>query len=110
MSDQADRLKAKGARRRILIVGMHTSVHVARWLTMIDRNDATLLVFPVYEATFQLPSELRYVSLSEVSKDLDSGLWVVNSTDIHRKHDTFIDLFHGYHPWRHSFLGNTMIA
>ena len=111
MSERADSLKAGGAaRRRILIVGMHTSVHVARWADMIDREDAAIIVFPVYTANFRLPPELRYISLSEVAKTLAPGLWVVEPSDIHRKRDALIDLFHGYRRWRHSFLAETVAA
>jgi glycosyltransferase involved in cell wall biosynthesis len=105
--------RAEGANRRILIVGMHTSVHVARWLRMIDREDAVIVVFPVCivpEAQFPLPPGLRYISLSEVSSDLAPGLWVIRPTDVHCRSDTFVDFLNGYRRWRHSFLQHVVLA
>lgn len=99
-----------GARHRVLIVAMHTSVHVARWLRMMRRPDAALLVFPSYEADVPLPPDLRYVSLADVSRDLPPGLWVIRSTDIDGRADRFVDRFHGYSRWRHSFLGKAAVA
>jgi glycosyltransferase involved in cell wall biosynthesis len=112
MNTDVEGLKGTPASRRILIVGMHTSIHVARWLDMIFRPDSAILVFPVFEPhwNFVLPAEWRYISLSEVSTNLEPGRWVVRSSDIHTKRDTFIDALHGYRRWRHSFLGQMVIA
>jgi hypothetical protein len=98
------------ANRRILIVGMHNSVHVANWLEMIEREDAAILLFPVYESTWVLTPKMRYVSLSEVSANLTPGLWVVRPTDIDCMGDKIVDLLNGYRRWRHSFLGRTALA
>jgi glycosyltransferase involved in cell wall biosynthesis len=101
-----------GANRRILIVGMHNSVHVAHWLEMIAREDSAILLFPVYRITWKvlLPPKMRYVSLSEVSPNLPPGLWVVRPTDIHCRGDAFVDFLNGYRRWRHSFLGRAVLA
>src|SRR5262245_22111645 len=107
MSERADG-RGIGARRRILIVGMHTSVHVARWVDMVHRDDAAIIVFPVYTENFKLPPELRYISLSNVSKQLAPGLWVVQPADIHRGRDTFIDICNRYRRWSHSFLSGNV--
>lgn len=107
MSPSADR---SNVHRRILIVGMHDSVHVSRWLNMIDRGHATILVFPVYHLERPLAGRSRHVRLSDISQNLGPGLWVVEPSDIHRKRDALIDLFHGYHRWRHSYLAETFAA
>ena len=75
MNNDASSLKAAKANRRILIVGMHTSVHVWRWLDMIDREDAAILVFPVYVHEWNLifPPNMRHIPLSEVSASLLPG-------------------------------------
>ena len=80
---------------------------------MIDREDAAIVVFPVYivpEAQFTLPAGLRYISLSDVSPDLAPGLWIVRPADIHQKGDTFVDFLNGYRRWRHSFLSRVVLA
>jgi hypothetical protein len=105
-----DTAPAAGGRRRILFVGMHTSVHVARWLRMVQRPDTALLLFPVYVQDAELPSGLSYIALSEVSRDLDPGIWVVRSTDIDSRRDGYVDRMHGYRRWPHSFLGDATIA
>jgi glycosyltransferase involved in cell wall biosynthesis len=108
---KSDSIKAgRAARRRILIVGMHTSIHVARWLRMMQRSDAALLVFPAYEADVPLPPDLQYVSLTDVSRNLPPGLWVVRSTAINGRIDGFVDRLHGYKRWRHAFLANATVA
>ncbi len=112
MNTDAENSKGDPASRRILVVGMHTSVHVARWLDMIFRPDAAILVFPVFDPywKFVLPAGWRYISLAEVSPNLEPGRWVVRSPDIHTRSDVFIDALHGYRRWRHSFLGRMVIA
>jgi glycosyltransferase involved in cell wall biosynthesis len=113
VNNAADNPGPKSTNRRILIVGMHTSVHVARWLRMINREDAVIVVFPVCvvpEAQFALPAGLRYVSLSEISSDLAPGLWVIRSSDVHKNADTFADFLNGYRRWRHSFLSRVVLA
>jgi glycosyltransferase involved in cell wall biosynthesis len=99
-----------GARRRILFVGMHSSVHVVRWLRMVRRPDTALLLFPVYFQDAELPSDLKYIALSDVSRALSPGIWVVHSSDIDRRRDVHIDRLHGYRRWRHSFLGDATVA
>jgi hypothetical protein len=98
------------ARHRILIVAMHNSIHVARWLRMIQRPDAAILVFPSYAADVPLPDDLQYVALSDVTRDLAPGLRVVRSGDVDRRGDALIDRLYGYQRWQHSFLGNATIA
>jgi hypothetical protein len=110
VSADIDTALAAGGRRRILLVGMHDSVHVARWLRMIQRPRATLLVFPVYAIDVPLPAGVSYVALSEVSRDLAPGIWVVRSTDIDSRRDVYIDRVHGYQRWPHSFLSASTIA
>ncbi len=110
MNADIDTAPLGGARRRILFVGMHNSVHVMRWLTMIQRPNATLLLFPVYVVDVPLPDGVSYIALSDVSRDLGPGIWVVRSTDIDRRRDAYIDRVHGYRRWRHSFLGDATIA
>jgi hypothetical protein len=102
--------RAGVARHRILIVAMHTSVHVARWLRMIQRPDAALLVFPSYAADVPLPDDLQYVALSDVSRDLAPGLWMVRAGDVDRRGDALMDRLYAYQRWQHSFLGDATIA
>jgi glycosyltransferase involved in cell wall biosynthesis len=104
-------MRPPGAARRILIVGMHTSVHVMRWLRMIERPDAAVLVFPVSDAAENRERPgLRSIALADVSRALDPGLWVVRSTDIRTHGDSFIDWLHGYRPWRHASVGGLSMA
>jgi glycosyltransferase involved in cell wall biosynthesis len=80
---------------------------------MINREDAVIVVFPVYvvpEARFALPAGLRYISLSEISSYLAPGLWIVRSSDVHKSGDTFVDFLNGYRRWRHSFLSREVLA
>jgi hypothetical protein len=89
---------------------MHMSVHVARWLRMVQRPDSVLLLFPVYIQNAELPAGLKYISLSDVSRDLAPGIWVVRSSDIDRRSDAYVDRIYGYRRWPHSFLGDVTIA
>jgi glycosyltransferase involved in cell wall biosynthesis len=100
------------AKRRILVVGMLTSVHIARWLQMIRREDAAILLFPVYihQWDFQLPPPMRYISLLEVSTSLLPGLWVVRPNDICSSYDILVDATNCYRRWKHSFLKTVPIA
>jgi hypothetical protein len=107
---KADIDAAPASGRRILFVGMHTSVHVARWLRMVLRPDSVLLLFPVYVENAELPAGLRYIALSEVSRDLEPGIWVVRSSDIDSPGDAYVDRVNGYRRWPHSFLGDATMA
>jgi glycosyltransferase involved in cell wall biosynthesis len=114
MRDQ-DTDKAPGfpnTKRRILVVGMLTSVHIARWLQMIRREDAAILLFPVYihQWDFRLPAPMRYIPLLEVSTTLAPGLWVVRPNDICSTYDILVDAVTCYRRWRHSFLKGVPIA
>jgi glycosyltransferase involved in cell wall biosynthesis len=110
VNTRAETATAGAARYRILIVGMHNSIHVERWLRMMRRPDTALLVFPSYVSKVRLADDLKYVALSDVSHDLAPGLWVVDSTDVDRFGDAFVDRLYGYNRWRHDFLSNTVIA
>jgi hypothetical protein len=110
VNSKAAAIGAGPARHRILIVAMHTSIHVARWLRMVARPDAAVLVFPAYGADVPLPDDVKCITLSDVSRDLGPGLWVVDSADIDRGGDALIDRFYGYERWLHSFLGEAKIA
>ena len=53
---------------------------------------------------------MSYIALSDVSIALGPGIWVVRSTDVNSRRDTYTDRAHGYRPWRHSFLGDAVMA
>jgi hypothetical protein len=96
--------------QRILIVGIHDSPHVARWLDMIDRTDATVVVFPAISGHSTLPVNMRYISLADLTPDLEAGLWVVLPYEISRPYDSVSDIFNLYRRWRHAFLRDQVIA
>jgi 2-hydroxychromene-2-carboxylate isomerase len=102
--------QGSACQRRILIVGMHNSIHVQRWARMIARDDVAVLVFPVFMEDIPAPADFRHISLSELSSDLGPGLWMVRSTLIYTKRDTLSDLVRGYRVWRHSFLTGVPVA
>ena len=110
MKSDIDAAPASGERRRILFVGMHTSIHVARWLRMVQRPGSTLLLFPVYVQDVELPAGLKYISLSEISRRLEPGIWVVRSSDIDRHGDAYVDRIYAHRRWPHSFLGDATLA
>ena len=101
--------RSEGARRRILIVAMQDSVHVARWLSMVSRGDTAVVVFPVYQAD-NVVAGLNVIPLSEVSADLAPGAWVVRRFDIDSARLRFKDTVRGYRRWRHDFLASATIA
>lgn len=98
------------ARRRILIVAMHESVHVARWLRMIESRDAAIVVFPVYARPGKSEARLRQVALAELSADLPAGIWVVRPADIEKPADRLVDAVHRHRRWTHSFLAGVSSA
>ena len=88
---------------RILVVAMSASVHALRWIRMVARPNAAILLFPVYKEPV-MPEDFGILRLDKVTADLEPGLWLVDPDDVWQRGDTMRDLIHGYVPWAHSFL------
>lgn len=67
---------------RILIVGMHNSPHLHRWVRMIDDGQATILIFTVLRIEVPIPSTFKRVALDAVSCDLAPGVWIVEPLEV----------------------------
>lgn len=98
------------AGRRILIVGMHTSVHVVRWARMIARDDVAVLIFPVYHIPGQSFGPIESLRLSDVAGDLPAGVWAVRADGVRQGYDDFVDRCRGFVQWRHSFLSEAILG
>ncbi|MCK0207789.1 glycosyltransferase [Starkeya koreensis] len=67
---------------RLLIVGMHNSPHLHRWIETIDDGRTTFLVFPVTHVLVPPPEHYRRVGLADIHKDLSAGVWVLDPLQI----------------------------
>jgi glycosyltransferase involved in cell wall biosynthesis len=97
------------AERRILVVAMSASVHALRWIRMVARPNAAILLFPVYKEPV-VPEDFGIIRLDKVTADLAPGLWLVEPDDVWQRGDTVRNLMHGYVPWAHSFLTGVRMA
>lgn len=67
---------------RLLIVGMHNSPHLHRWVETVDDGHTTILVFPVLRFEAAMPAHYRRIGLVDVHTELQPGVWVVEPLQI----------------------------
>jgi hypothetical protein len=98
------------AARRLLIVGMHNSPHVHRWLRMIARPDTAVLLFPVFSFGYELPTDFTRIRIGDATRALAPGLWVIDPADVLLDADKVENQRLGYVPWSHSFVHPSVLA
>ncbi|QFR33494.1 glycosyltransferase [Ancylobacter sp. TS-1] len=67
---------------RILIVGMHNSPHLHRWIETIDDGRATILIFPATASQAPTPAHYRYIGFADIHPELAPGVWVMDPLQI----------------------------
>lgn len=89
---------------------MHNSVHLLRWVRMIAAPDTVIVVFSVYIADPMTTEGIPSIGLSEMHSALAPGVYMVRVGDISGPGRLIRDRLRGYRPWKHSFLGMTIMA
>lgn len=77
---------------------------------MIARRDTSILLFPVYSFSYQLPEGFAYVRSQAVTQHLPPGVWVIDPVDVKSESDRLENLDRGYVPWSHSFVDPLLLA
>lgn len=93
-----------------MLVAMPDSVHTWRWMRMVARSDAAILLFPAYRALLRAAEDFRTIRLQQVGPGLAPGLWVIEPEDIWTPDDEAENRAWGYVPWRHSHLPDAILA
>lgn len=92
------------APQRILVVGMHNSPHLHRWVDMIAGPDVAVIVFPGLSFPGIRPASHRVIRLSNVNEGLEAGIYVLSHEDSRRPEDLIADEGWSFRPLTHSFV------
>ncbi|HUD50884.1 glycosyltransferase [Parvibaculum sp.] len=95
---------------RILLVGMHNSPHLHRWVRMIDDGRATILLFPVLRTEVPLPPEFKRIPLEAVTADLAPGVWIVEPADIGSVEEARLNADRDFVLCTHTFVHTDYMA